>query len=66
MTCAVLSVNNYFAKNYVAAIPRLCYVFPIAKGNVQMSYELLFVLVFAADVLALWAIAAIAILSITQ
>lgn len=31
-----------------------------------MSFELLLVLVFAADVIALWAIAAIAILAITQ
>ena len=31
-----------------------------------MSFELLLVLVFAADVLALWAIAAIAILAITR
>jgi hypothetical protein len=31
-----------------------------------MTYELLLVLVFAADVLALWAIAAIAILAITR
>lgn len=30
------------------------------------SFELLLVLVFAADVLALWAIAAIAIIAITQ
>jgi hypothetical protein len=37
MTCAILSVNNYFAKNYVAVIPRLCYVFPINRGNVQMT-----------------------------
>lgn len=53
-------------KKCVAAILRLCYVFPTTKGNVQMSFELLLVLVFAADVLALWAIAAIAILAITQ
>ena len=31
-----------------------------------MSFELLLVLVFAADVIALWAIAAIAILAITR
>ena len=31
-----------------------------------MSFELLLILVFAADVIALWAIAAIAILAITQ
>lgn len=31
-----------------------------------MSFELMLILVFAADVIALWAIAAIAILGITE